>query len=216
MGIDPATSAGHPVVATSSTHAQANMGNAQARRRIKASDFHYLAKFTAFATNDMVEEYYTTLMDKYSDGKMSKEDFIKTFKIAFPTRPEEKVIKLADEMANKNDEISMANMLILFYLFCSGKQEDNLAHIFNLFDQDGNKVITIDELLALMSVFIEIGEGKDHKVDLATVMAEMFQRGDADKNEKLEMKEFCDGMTSHPVTAKILNIKTIDALLELM
>ena len=34
----------------------------------------------------------------------------------------------------------MANMLIIFYLFCSGKQEDNLTHIFNLFDQDGNKV----------------------------------------------------------------------------
>ena len=34
----------------------------------------------------------------------------------------------------------MANMLILFYLFCSGKMEDNLAGIFNLFDQDGNKV----------------------------------------------------------------------------
>jgi len=164
----------------------------------------------------MVEEYYTTLMDKYHDGKMSKEDFIKTFKIAFPTRPEEKVIKLADEMANKNDEISMANMLILFYLFCSGKMEDNLVHIFNLFDQDGNKVITIDELLSLMSVFIEIGEGKNHKVDLATVMAEMFQKGDADKNEKLEVKEFCDGMLTHPVTAKIFQIKTIDALLELM
>merc|ERR1712134_74793 len=169
-------------VATSSSWAQDIMGNAQARRRIKATDFHYLAKFTAFATNDMVEEYYTNLMDKYSDGKMSKEDFIKTFKIAFPERPEEKVIKLADEMANKNDEISMANMLILFYLFCSGKMEDNLVHIFNLFDQDGNKVITIDELLSLMSVFIEIGEG----------------------------------MTSHPVTSKILSIKTIDALLELM
>ena len=34
----------------------------------------------------------------------------------------------------------MANMLIMFYLFCSGKTEDNLAHIFSLFDQDGNKV----------------------------------------------------------------------------
>merc|ERR1740131_563093 len=146
---------------------------------------------------------------------MSKEDFIKTFKIAFPERPEEKVIKLADEMANKNDEISMANMLILFYLFCSGKMEDNLVHIFNLFDQDGNKVITIDELLSLMSVFIEIGEGKDHKVDLATVMAEMYRKGDADKNEKLELNEFVEGMMSHPVTSKIIGIKTIDALLEM-
>ena len=35
---------------------------------------------------------------------------------------------------------AMANMLILFYLFCSGKMEDNLTGIFNLFDQDGNKV----------------------------------------------------------------------------
>merc|ERR1711929_61301 len=147
---------------------------------------------------------------------MSKEDFIKTFKIAFPERPEEKVIKLADEMANKNDEISMANMLILFYLFSSGKTEDNLVHIFNLFDQDGNKVITVDELLNLMSVFIEIGEGKNHKVDLATVMAEMYHKGDADKNEKLELKEFISGMMDHPVTSKILQIKKIDALLEIM
>jgi hypothetical protein len=54
------------------------------------------------------------------------------------------------------------------------------------------------------------------KVDLATVMAEMFRKGDADKNEKLELKEFIDGMLSHPVTAKIIGIKTIDALLEIM
>merc|ERR1712211_229915 len=182
------------------------MGNAQARKRIKASDFHYLAKFTAFVSNELVEEYYKNLLEKYPDGKMDKEDFIATFHLAFPTRPEDKVMKLAEEMANKDGKISMANMLILFYLFCSGKTEDNLVHIFNLFDTDGNKVITIDELLNLMSVFIEIGEGKSHKVDLATVMAEMFHQGDADKNEKLEMKEFVAGMLDHPVTAKIIQI----------
>merc|ERR1711874_35796 len=134
------------------------------------------------------------------------------FHIAFPTRPQEKVEKLADQLANTEGKISMSNMLVLFYLFCDGKTEDNLIHIFNLFDQDGNKVITIDELLNLMSVFIEIGEGKDHKVDLATVMAEMYRKGDADKNEKLELKEFVEGMMSHPVTSKIIAIKTIDAL----
>jgi len=192
------------------------MGNAQARKRIRAADFHYLAKFTAFCSNELVEEYYNKLMDAHSDGRMSKDEFIATFHLAFPNRPEEKVIKLAEEVANKNGEIAMANMLILFYLFCSGKTEDNLTHIFNLFDQDGNKVITVDELLNLMSVFIEIGEGKEHKVDLATVMAEMFRKGDSDKNEKLELKEFIDGMLLHPVTAKIIGIKTIDALLEIM
>ena len=29
------------------------MGNAQARKRIRASDFHYLAKFTAFVSNEV-------------------------------------------------------------------------------------------------------------------------------------------------------------------
>ena len=44
-------------------------------------------------------------MDKYSDGKMEKEDFIKTFHLAFPSRPEEKVVKLAEELANKDGKI---------------------------------------------------------------------------------------------------------------
>ena len=192
------------------------MGNAQARMRIKSSEFHYLAKFTAFASNDLVEEYYTRLMEKNTDGKMDKEEFIATFKIAFPSRPADKIELLATEMANANNEISMANMLIMFYLFCSGKTEDNLAHIFSLFDQDGNKVICVEELLELMSVFIEIGEGKNHKVDLAATMAEMFQKSDKDKNEKLDLAEFTRGMLEHPVTSKILQIKKIDALLELM
>jgi len=29
------------------------MGNAQARQRLKGSDFHYLSKFTAFANNEV-------------------------------------------------------------------------------------------------------------------------------------------------------------------
>ena len=52
-----------------------------------------------------MEEYFDTLMDKYPDGKMSIEDFIDTFKIAFPERPEDKIQKLATNMANKDDRI---------------------------------------------------------------------------------------------------------------
>lgn len=136
---------------------------------------------SSFNILQLVEEYYDLLMDKYPDGKMSIEDFINTFKIAFPERPEDKIKKLATNMANKDDKIcnfqdiycsgllkicilAMANMLILFYMFCGGNMKDNLVGIFNLFDADGNKVITLNELYEIMAVFIEIGEGKDHKV----------------------------------------------------
>jgi len=192
------------------------MGNSQARQRIKARDFDYLAKFTGFVTCELVEEYFDMCMDKYPDGKMDKDTFIKMFNIAFPTRPMEKVQVLADELENANGKISMANMLILFYLFCSGKMEDNLAGIFNLFDQDGNKIITLNELYELMSVFIEIAEGKENNLDLAKVMAEMFKLGDKNKDDVLELAEFKAGMVEHPVTGKILREKTLDSLLATM
>eukprot|EP00090_Calanus_glacialis_P020303 TRINITY_DN31234_c0_g1_i1.p1 TRINITY_DN31234_c0_g1~~TRINITY_DN31234_c0_g1_i1.p1 ORF type:complete len:193 (-),score=68.45 TRINITY_DN31234_c0_g1_i1:34-612(-) len=192
------------------------MGNSLARKRIKATDFDYLAKNTAFVTLDIVEGYYNRVMDKSDDGKMEKEDFIEMLEVAFPERPKDRIEKLAIQLANQDGKISAANMLVLFFLFCEGKTEENLEHIFNLFDADGNKVITIEELLNMMAVFIEIGEGKNHKIDLATVMAEMFQIGDKDKNDVLDLDEFIKGMLEHPVTAKILRLKKIDAILEIL
>ena len=46
-------------------------------------------------------------------------------------------------------------------------------------------------------------------------MAEVFQIGDKDKNDVLELDEFVKGMLEHEVTAKILRIKKIDAILEM-
>merc|ERR1712080_472267 len=145
-----------------------------------------------------------------------KADFIKMFHMAFPSRPEDRVLRLADEIANKDGKVAAANMLILFYLFCSGKLEDNLAGIFNLFDADGNKIITLNELYEVMSVFIEIAEGKENNVDLAKTMAEVFKKADANQDEVMDFNEFKEGMLSHPLTSKILREKTLDALLEPM
>ena len=104
--------------------------------------------------------------------------------------------------------------------------------MFNLFDEDGNGNISVEELLNMMAFFIEIGMDTGN-VDMAKTMAEVFQRGDANKDDKLNQKEFvnvskslssrynelphitfCQGMMSHPVTAKIMSVKTIDGLLE--
>jgi len=189
------------------------MGNVQARQRIKAEDFEYLCKFTGFVSFELLNSRYDELMEKYKDGNMEKADFIQTFHVAFPTRPEDKVNRLAEELANKDGKISMANMMILFYLFCSGKTEDNLAGMFNLFDMDGNKGINISELYEMMASFIEIAEGKDNQVDLAVTVAEVFNIGDRNKDDKLTFEEFHKGMFGHPLTDKILRERSLDSLL---
>jgi len=201
---------------TQGEHSVVTMGNAAARQRLKFRDFDYIAKFTCLASADLLEDYYDELMDKYKDGKMQKADFVKIFIMAFPNKDKDKITRLADEIANKRDEISMANLMILLYLFCGGKMEDNLAGIFNLFDADGNKIICLKELYEVMSVFIEIAEGKENNVDLAKTMAEVFKKADANQDEVMDFNEFKEGMLSHPLTSKILREKTLDALLEPM
>ena len=61
--------------------------------------------------------------------------------------------------------------------------------MFKLFDVDGNGYISIDELLNMMAFFIEIGMDTGN-VDMAKTMAEVFQRGDTNKDEKLSKNEF--------------------------
>merc|ERR1712037_552931 len=167
---------------------------------------------------------------------MDLEQFKVTFRLAFPERPEEKLLLLTEKVANvdKTDgmirEIAMCCQVkhyaspgrslegenqaeqsaktlhcmgMLLYLFCDGKTEDNLLGIFNLFDEDGNGTISIDELLNMMAFFIEIGADSG-KVDMATVMAEMFQKGDQNKDDKLTKAEFVQGMTGHPSLPRFL------------
>merc|ERR1712227_1133251 len=120
------------------------------------------------------------------------EDFKKVFRLAFPERPEEKLTALTEKLRNveKTDgSIPMHAIAMLLYLFSDAKKEENLGQIFNLFDEDGNGNININELLSMMAFFIEIGMDTGN-VDMAKTMAEVFQRGDANKDEKLSKMEF--------------------------
>ena len=84
---------------------------------------------------------------------------------------------------------AMFTIAMLLYLFSDATTEENLGQIFNLFDKDGNGSISIDELLDMMAFFIEIGMDTG-KVDMAKTMAEVFQKGDINKDEKLSKVEF--------------------------
>merc|ERR1711944_381746 len=117
------------------------MGNAAARQRLKFKDFAYIAKNTNFASRGIVEDYYNDLIAKCPIGKMDLEQFKVTFRLAFPERPEEKLLLLTEKVANvdKTDGmIPLHCMGMLLYLFCDG-------------------TISIDELLNMMAFFIEIG-----------------------------------------------------------
>ena len=61
--------------------------------------------------------------------------------------------------------------------------------MFNLFDEDGNGNISVEELLNMMAFFIELGMDTGN-VDMAKTMAEVFSIGDINRDEKLSKVEF--------------------------
>merc|ERR1712110_159058 len=170
------------------------MGNTQARRRLNAKDFQYIANNTALLNMQIVTEYFTELTQKY---------------------PEDKVDQLAEKLRNveKTDgTIPMFTIAMLLFWFSDGPVDENLAEMFKLFDEDGNGNISIQELLSMMAFFIELGMDTGN-VDMAKTMAEVFSLGDTNKDEKLSKVEFVQGMKQHPVTSKLLSVKKIDDLL---
>jgi len=77
------------------------MGNKMARNRLKAQYFHYIAKNTAFLTNDVVLDYYNGIMEKFGEsGQMDADTFKSIFRLAFPERPEEKLDALIVKLRN--------------------------------------------------------------------------------------------------------------------
>merc|ERR1712080_52331 len=138
--------------------------------------------------------------------------FREIFNLAFPSRPLEKLDILIKELVDEDDTIAIGQLLVLLYMFSDGKTTDNLTQMFKLFDADNSGFICLNELRELMAsssrsekekitrttprpswprcstaemptATRKIGEGKNHENDPATVMAEMFHRGDADGNE---------------------------------
>merc|ERR1712080_357660 len=192
------------------------MGNAQVRASMKPENLDYIAKNTRLMSREVVTEYFNKYVGVVSSGRIEADGFKEIFNLAFPSRPLDKLDLLTKELVDEDDTIAIGQLLFLLYMFSGAKCTDTLSQMFKLFDADNSKFICLNELRELMAYFIEVGEGKNHTNDPAKIMAEMFHRGDADGNEQLDHDEFIKGMLEHPVTRKILEIKTIDGLIELL
>ena len=63
---------------------------------------------------------------------MDPETFKKIFLLAFPERPHDKLellVKKLRNVENTSGDIPIYCMLMLIYLFCDGKTEDNLGQV---------------------------------------------------------------------------------------
>lgn len=183
---------------------------------MKPENLDYIAKNTRLMSREVVTTYFNKYVGVVSSGRIEADGFREIFNLAFPSRPLDKLDLLIARLVDEDNTIAIGQLLVLLYMFSDGKTTDNLSQMFKLFDADNSGFICLNELRELMAYFIKIGQDNATENDPAKVMAEMFHRGDADGDEKLQHDEFVKGMYDHPTTRKILEIKTLDEMLTML
>jgi len=136
------------------------MGNAAARQRLKFKDFAYIAKNTNFASRGIVEDYYNDLIAKCPIGKMDLEQFKVTFRLAFPERPEEKLLLLTEKVANvdKTDgmirKCHLSILILLQYKRANNFKQVNV-NLLNIscWQTDGDIICKSTKLLTTVKKF---------------------------------------------------------------
>merc|ERR1712066_605333 len=107
-------------------------------------------------------------------------------------------------MGDDNGVVDMMELICGISLLCSGSEDDKIQAVFNIFDENGDGFISMDEMYKfltsvfkvvltpnVMAVMNSMGVQVDSAEDLASVTAlECFKTADLNQDGKLSLQEF--------------------------
>merc|ERR1712203_441901 len=151
-----------------------------------------------------------TLKGAAIDGKLSREQFLEAYErllvahnVAVPTEPiQNAVFDLFDR--DDNNVVDMMELICGISLLCSGSEDDKIHAVFNVFDENGDGFISMDEMFKfltsvfkvvltpnVMAVMNSMGVEVHSAEDLASVTSlECFKTADLNHDGKLSVTEF--------------------------
>jgi len=157
-----------------------------------------------------VEVGLSTLKSAATDGKLSRETFVAAYarllesqEVELPTDSiQNAVFDLFDR--DQNHVVDMMELICGISLLCSGSEDDKIHAVFNVFDENGDGFISMDEMFKfltsvfkvvltpnVMGVMNSMGVTVESAEDLASVTAlECFKTADLNQDGKLSVTEF--------------------------
>jgi len=157
-----------------------------------------------------VEVGLSTLKSAATDGKLSRETFVAAYarllesqEVELPTDSiQNAVFDLFDR--DENHVVDMMELICGISLLCSGSEDEKIHAVFNVFDENGDGFISMDEMFKfltsvfkvvltpnVMGVMNSMGVTVESAEDLASVTAlECFKTADLNQDGKLSVTEF--------------------------
>ncbi|CAE8689412.1 unnamed protein product [Polarella glacialis] len=160
--------------------------------------------------NIPVESGLKTFKKTAIDGQLSRETFLEAYNLileeAKTEHPSDEVKNAVFDLFDRDDNhvVDMMELICGISLLCSGSEDDKIHAVFNVFDENGDGYISMDEMYKfLTSVFKVVltpvvigamnsmGVNVESAEDLASVTSlECFKTADLNHDGKLSVAEF--------------------------
>mmetsp|Transcript_93685 Transcript_93685/g.260811 ORF Transcript_93685/g.260811 Transcript_93685/m.260811 type:complete len:355 (-) Transcript_93685:149-1213(-) len=157
-----------------------------------------------------VNEGLSMLKAAAEDGKLSRENFLRTYTALLQAHevdvPPESVQNAVFDLFDRDDNnvVDMMELICGISLLCSGTEDDKIQAVFNVFDENSDGYISMDEMFKFLTsvfkvvltpnvigVMNSMGVTVESAEDLASVTAlECFRTADLNNDGKLSIVEF--------------------------
>mmetsp|Transcript_139162 Transcript_139162/g.444076 ORF Transcript_139162/g.444076 Transcript_139162/m.444076 type:complete len:362 (+) Transcript_139162:86-1171(+) len=151
-----------------------------------------------------------TLKARAVEGKLTREQFGETYKEILAAHsieaPGEEVQNAVFDLFDRDDNniVDMMELICGISLLCSGSEDDKIHAVFEVFDENGDGFISMDEMFKfltsvfkvvltpnVMAVMNSMGVTVESAEDLASVTSlECFKTADLNHDGKLSVTEF--------------------------
>lgn len=168
-----------------------------------------IMRATKFRKED-VRRWYKKFMRDYPTGQMEKENFHAVFGKVYKSGPmSDRIFAKLDR--NRDGSISFGELMVALSVTMLGTEKEKMEWAFEIFDEDGNGQISLEELSELLKGIDDSSPGTHGEVaDTDEVrrkrIASIFKLVDTDSSGFLSRDEFMEGMRSHPTFSKLLSI----------
>lgn len=157
-----------------------------------------------------VADGLSTLKLGAQDGKLTRQQFLESYEALLQAHgvqaPEESVRNAVFNLFDRDENhvVDMMELICGISLLCAGSEEDKIQAVFQVFDENSDGYISMDEMFKFLTsvfkvvltpnvvgVMSSMGVGVDSPEDLASVTAlECFKTADLNHDGKLSVTEF--------------------------
>jgi len=151
----------------------------------------------------------TTFKNKANEGQLTREMFLVAYAEILATgeeSPSEEVKNAVFDLFDRDDNnvVDMMELICGISLLCGGSEEDKIAAVFGVFDENGDGYISMDEMYkfltsvfkvvltpAVIGAMNSMGVDVESAEDLASVTSlECFKTADLNQDGRLSIEEF--------------------------